>query len=154
MCQSLIMRIAERVVLVVVLEDRLGERSPSGRPRRLARLPAMMFRTTTSIFTISQARTSMSRSERRRTKCVGDALLARGSRKSTSDMRLLRMPLLDDRAALLRVERGGVVLEVLDQQVRVGACDRPAWPCPRREAHAAPSPSSRARAKRASICRR
>ena len=48
-------RIAERVVLQVVLEDRApGGARPPGAPRRLARLPAMMFRTTTSIFTISQ----------------------------------------------------------------------------------------------------
>ena len=41
-------RVAERVVLVEVLEDRLGSFSPSSRPRRFARLPAMMFRATTS----------------------------------------------------------------------------------------------------------
>ena len=52
----------------------------------------MMFRATTSIFTISQARMSMSRSESRRTKCVATPSSSR-KRNSTSDMRLFRMPL-------------------------------------------------------------
>ena len=114
----------------------------------------MTFRTTTSIVTISQARTSMSRSDRRRTKCVGDALLPRGSRKSTSDMRLLRTPLLDDRAALLGVERGGVVLEVLDQEVGIGGAIDLLGLALVEQLTPLHRSSSRARAKRASICRR
>ena len=58
----------------------------------MERLPAMTFRATTSIFTISQARMSMSRSESRRTKCVATPCSSK-KRKSTSDMRLLRTPL-------------------------------------------------------------
>ena len=107
----------------------------------------MTLRTTTSIFTIWHARTSMSRSDSRRTKCVAIPCCSSSS-KRTSEMRLLTIALLHDGAALLRVERGRVVLEVLDQERQGRRSDRPAWLCPRREAHRDPSPSSSARANR------
>jgi hypothetical protein len=64
-------RVAERVVLVIVFDDRARQLLPSSIPRRLDSEPAATLRTTTSSGMISTWRINCSRMLRRRMKWVG-----------------------------------------------------------------------------------
>ena len=91
-----------------------GSTVPSSMPRRVDSEPAAMLRTTTSSGMISTSRISCSRMLRRLMKWVGMPIRLRWL-KMCSEMRLLRTPLPSIDFHLLLVERGGVVLEELDE---------------------------------------
>src|ERR1700739_3942527 len=95
-----------------------GSWVPSSMPSRCDSEPAATFRTTTSSGTISTSRISCSRMLRRRMKGGGRPDIVEVLKQ------VLRNPVVEDALALdhlvfLGIERGRIVLEVLDQGTRL-----------------------------------
>ena len=114
MCSSRHQRVAQRVVLVVVFDDRARQAGALRDAQALARLPAATLRTTTSSGMISTSRISCSRMFSRRTKWVGMPISASRSIRY-SLMRLFSTPLPVMMPFFCALNGGGVVLEILHE---------------------------------------
>src|SRR5437667_3130518 len=113
-------RVVERVVLVEVLEDGLGERLALGAPEALGEAPGDdVARHHLDLHDLATADQHVALGEPADEMGL-HALLLEEAEEDLGHA-VVEDALVHDRAALLGVEGGGVVLEVLDQEVGVGS---------------------------------
>src|SRR2546422_1985224 len=113
-------RVVERVVLVEVLEDGLGERLALRAPEALGEAPGDdVARHHLDLHDLAAADQHVALGEAAHE--VGRHALLLEEAGEDLGHAVVEDALVDDRAALLRVEGGGVVLEVLDEEVGIGS---------------------------------
>src|SRR5437667_3334808 len=113
-------RVVERVVLVEVLEDGLGERLALRAPEALGEAPGDdVARHHLDLHDLAAADQHVALGEAAHE--VGRHALLLEEAEEDLGHAVVEDALVDDRAALLRVEGGGVVLEVLDEEVGIGS---------------------------------